>query len=167
MIDPAFEIGQNVTITDRSQLLTITPDQAKKIKSLRIENQVFHNEFGKFLLSLNELDSLCFYKCDELDSFMCYVKHSKVLQFLDCGLSSKDATWCLSYILNWGFVEILDLSHNDIGTDPEHFFDWLKNHLWGGLNIDKIVLLDNKISEEDKNKMLPDFEKWGSPQFVI
>ena len=39
-IDPAHEIGENVTITDRSQLLSITPEQAKKIKSLRIENQV-------------------------------------------------------------------------------------------------------------------------------
>ena len=38
------EIGENVTITDRSQLLSITPEQAKKIKSLRIENQVIDDE---------------------------------------------------------------------------------------------------------------------------
>ena len=37
-INPAYEIGENVTITERSQLLHITPEQAKKIKSLRIEN---------------------------------------------------------------------------------------------------------------------------------
>ncbi len=37
-VDPAQEIGENVMITDRSQLLSITPEQAKKIKSLRIEN---------------------------------------------------------------------------------------------------------------------------------
>ena len=43
-IDPAHEIGENVTITDRSQLLSITPEQAKKIKSLRIENQVIDRE---------------------------------------------------------------------------------------------------------------------------
>ena len=43
-VDPAHEIGENVTITERSQLLSITPKQAKKIKSLRIENQVIDDE---------------------------------------------------------------------------------------------------------------------------
>ena len=42
--DPAHEIGENVTITERSQLLSITPEQAKKIKSLRIENQLIDRE---------------------------------------------------------------------------------------------------------------------------
>lgn len=36
-IDPAQEIGEYVTITERNQLLSITSEQAKKIKSLRIE----------------------------------------------------------------------------------------------------------------------------------
>ena len=31
-VDPANEIGENVTITERSQLLSITPKQAKKNK---------------------------------------------------------------------------------------------------------------------------------------
>ena len=33
-IDPAHEIEESVTITDRSQLLSITPEQAKKIRLL-------------------------------------------------------------------------------------------------------------------------------------
>ena len=166
-IDSSHEIGENVMITDRNQLLTITPEQAKKIKSLRIENQEFHDEFGSILLSLNELDSLCFYKCEDLNSWLFYFKRCKVLQFLDCGLTSKDATWCLSYILSWEHIEILDLTHNNIGIDPEPFLDWLKNHLWGEVSIDKIVLSDNKFREEDKNKILLAFEKWGFPQFVV
>ena len=40
-VDPAHEIGESLTITERSQLLSITPEQRKKIKSLRIENQIF------------------------------------------------------------------------------------------------------------------------------
>ena len=56
-IDPAHEIGENVTITERSQLMSITPEQAKKIKSLRIENQVIDSDFCSFLLSLDRLDS--------------------------------------------------------------------------------------------------------------
>ena len=43
-IDPAHEIGESLTITERSQLLSITPEQAKKIRSLRIENQVIDYE---------------------------------------------------------------------------------------------------------------------------
>ncbi len=50
-IDPAYEIGESVTITDRSQLLSITPEQAKKIRSLRIENQEIDFEFADFFLS--------------------------------------------------------------------------------------------------------------------
>ena len=166
-IDPAHEIGENVTITERSQLMSITPEQAKKIKSLRIENQVIDSDFCSFLHSLNRLDSLCFYKCDDLDYVLGYVEHSNVLRFLDCSLTSRDATWCLSSILNWGHVEILDLTHNDIGIEPELFFSWLKTHLFGGVNIDKIVLSDNKFTEDDRHKALLFFEKWGYPQIVI
>ena len=47
--DSAKEIGKNVTITERSQLISITPEQIMKIKSLRIENQVIDDEFCDFL----------------------------------------------------------------------------------------------------------------------
>ena len=43
-IDAAHEMGESVTITDRTQLLSLTPVQAEKIKSLRIENQVIDDE---------------------------------------------------------------------------------------------------------------------------
>ena len=39
-IIPTYEIGEEVVITDRSQLMSITPEQAKIIKSLRIENSI-------------------------------------------------------------------------------------------------------------------------------
>ena len=63
-IDPAHEIGESVTITDRSQLLSITPEQAKKIRSLRIENQEIDFKFADFFLSkCSVFDSLYFYGC--------------------------------------------------------------------------------------------------------
>ena len=37
-VDPDKEIGENITITDRSQLLSITLDQAKNLKFIRIKN---------------------------------------------------------------------------------------------------------------------------------
>jgi hypothetical protein len=52
---PAHEIGENLTITDRSQLLSITPEQAKKIKSLRIENQDIDSDFTVFCALLTDL----------------------------------------------------------------------------------------------------------------
>ena len=167
MKDPANEIGENVTITDSTQLLSITPEQAKKIKFLRIENQVLDHEFRSFLLLLNKLDSLCFYKCEDKDSILSYVKHSDEVRFLDCALTSKDATWNLSPILNWGYIKFLDLTGNDIGIEPEPFFLWLKKNLWGEVSIDKIILSDNKFTDDNKHKVLLDFEKRGYPQFVI
>ena len=51
MINPAQEIGENVIITERRQLLSITQEQAKKIKSLRIENQEIDDDFADFFMS--------------------------------------------------------------------------------------------------------------------
>ena len=164
-IDPAHEIGENVTITERSQLLSITPEQAKKIKSLRIENQDIDSDFHSFLHSLNRLDSLCFYKCHNLDYVLGFVAHSDVVRLLDCSLTSSNVTWCLSSILCWGHVKILDLTSNDIGNEPEPFFRWLKENLWGGLCIDKIVLSDNKFTDDDRLKALSYFG--GYPQIAI
>ena len=164
-IDPAHEIGENVTITERSQLLSITPEQAKKIKSLRIENQDIDSDFHSFLHSLNRLDSLCFYKCHNLDYVLKVVAHSDVVRLLDCSLTSKDAVWCLSPISCWGHVKVLDLTSNDIGNEPDPLFRWLKYHFGGLLSIDKIVLSDNNFTDDDRHKALTYFG--GYPQIVI
>ena len=46
------EIGENVTITDIGQLQSITPEQTKKIKSLRIENKNINFDFLDFFYHL-------------------------------------------------------------------------------------------------------------------
>ena len=166
-VDPAHEIGENVTITERSQLLSITPEQAKKIKSLRIENQLLDREVGRFLSSLNRPDSLCFYKCRNEASVLRNVEYSNVVRFLDCALTSEEAIWHLAPIESWEYVEILDLTQNDIGIEPEPFFDWLKKAIWGTVRIDKIVLSDNKFTDDDKREMLHYFETMGLPQIVM
>ena len=57
-MDPAKENGEYVTITNKSQLLSITPEQAKKIKYLRIENMKIDFDFVDFFLEKsNEFDS--------------------------------------------------------------------------------------------------------------
>ena len=45
-MNPANEIGGDVTITERSQLFSITQEEVEKIKSLRIENQVIDDEIS-------------------------------------------------------------------------------------------------------------------------
>ena len=63
-IDPAHEVGENVTITDRSQLLSMTPEQAKKIKSLRIENQTFDGGISLYaIFPYDNLDQIYFDNC--------------------------------------------------------------------------------------------------------
>ena len=42
-MDP-YEIGENLIITGKSQLLSIMSYQAKKIRSLRIENKLIDDE---------------------------------------------------------------------------------------------------------------------------
>ena len=40
----AKETLENVVITDQTQILSITPEKASRIKSLRIENQIIDEE---------------------------------------------------------------------------------------------------------------------------
>ena len=89
------------------------------------------------------------------------------MRFLDCALTSEEAIWHLAPIESWEYVEILDLTQNDIGIEPEPFFDWLKKAIWGTVRIDKIVLSDNKFTDDDKREMLHYFETMGLPQIVM
>ena len=100
-LDPAHEIGENVTITDRSQLLSITPEYAKKIKSHRIENQVIDYDYRSLLDLLGELDSLYFHWCEVDCNTLKNVYGCSVLGFLDCALTSNDAIWLLERIKAW------------------------------------------------------------------
>lgn len=63
-MDPTHEIGENVTIIERTQLKYITPEETKKIKFLRIEKRYIDDEFCDFLSSIERFDSLYFYRCN-------------------------------------------------------------------------------------------------------
>ena len=125
-IGPAHEIGENVTITDRSQLLSMTPEQAKKIKSLRIENQVIDDDFHDFFLSVRELNCLYFAKCIVDCVTLFDVEQVPVLGVVNCNLTSHLAKEVLEDITNWDYIETLDLSHNRLGANPGKFLTWMK-----------------------------------------
>lgn len=161
-----MNIGENVTITDRSQLLSITPEQAKKIKSLRIENQVINYEegddFQSLFASLGKLDSLCFYKC-VVDSFtLSSVKYTSTLRIIECDLTSDLARGLLEHIRNWDYIDVLDLSHNRIGDTSERFFSWLLHSIIGNTNIGYLILSDNGFSEEYKAKVVSTFKDYSA-----
>ena len=155
-IDPAHEIGENVTITDRSQLLSITPEQAKKIKSLRIENQDIDDEFSGFLGSLGALDSLYFYKCKVDGRTLMNVCDCSALGVIDCALTYMGAVWLLPRIKDWFWLETLDLSHNMIGNDADMFFKWWRYEIFGRACVKELILADNHFPSD--SALLSDFK---------
>ena len=65
-MDPAQEIGSELTITERNQFFSITQEQRNQIKSLRIENQSIDDEFEFDILKFNyslDLEQLYFINC--------------------------------------------------------------------------------------------------------
>jgi hypothetical protein len=160
-IDPAHEIGENVTITERSQLLSITPEQAKKIKSLRIENQTIDDDFRDFLLSINRFDSLYFYRCSVDCLTLSGVYQCNTLGFVDCSLTSMSVTFVLDELMRLEYVEILDLSNNRIGVDPEPFCQWWTRTISGVVGVKKLILSDNDFLDASKARVLSDFGKYS------
>ena len=160
MIDPANEIGESLTITERSQLREITPERAKKIKSLRIENQFINHDFCDFFKLLNILDSLCFYRCDVGGSLCSTNIGCYMLKLMECGLTSKNASFILSPTRAWPYIRILDLSGNNIGVEPDPFFEWIKTKFLGISSVDRLILSDNGFEASYINKIKSEFKTW-------
>ena len=162
-IDPAHEIGESVTITERSQLLSITPEQAKKIKSLRIENQDIDDEFCNFFLSkCCVFDSLYFYNCKIYGCALFWIDHADVLGCVNCNLTSDYASSVLRGISRWDYIETLDLSQNKLGEDAENFYSWMDHSIFGCISVERLILSDNGFSEEWKRKIVSCFGKFTS-----
>ena len=166
-VEQAHEIGENEIITDRSQLLSMTPEQVKKIKSLRIENQEIDDDFHDFFLSLDVLDSLFFCRCKVDCITLSNVYTCIALGFVDCTLTSKSAPLVLDDIVSWEYIETLNLSSNRIGVNPEPFCKWWKNEIAGSMTIKKLILSDNCFSEDSKIKLFSEFKKYSPNCQVI
>ena len=146
-IDPAHEIGENVTITDRSQLLSITPEQAKKIKSLRIENQVIDDGVSiSPKIFAGDPGQVYFVNCSFLGDGKGILREcpsvSKV-GFIRCNLSFDILKRLLSSNNPHNDIEVLDLTGNDLGKGPERFVDILKDSFYRVKKIEELILVDN------------------------
>ena len=129
-------------------MLSITPEQAKKIRSLRIENQEIDFEFADFFLSkCSVFDSLYFYGCGIYSGALFNVDCSAVLGWVNCVLTSDLASSVLGCISTWDYIETLDLSQNKFGEDPEQFYSWMFHSVFGSMSIGNLILSDNGFSE--------------------
>ena len=146
-VDPAHQIGENITITDRSQLLSITPEQAKKIKSLRIENQVIDDEAGSAVTRFPaDQKQVYFVNCSFLNTgewiLSDFPSVSKV-GFIQCNLSYDALKELLTSNNPHNDIEVQDLTGNDLGKDPERFVDILKDSIFRVKKIEELILVDN------------------------
>ena len=157
---PAKEIGENITITERSQLIFITPEQIMKIKSLRIENQVIDDEFYDFFSNIDGFDSLYFYRCKVDCLTLSNVYECTELGFVDCSLTSHSAILVLDDLGRIEYVKTLDLSNNKIGVEPEVFTKWWKSDIAGVATVEKIILSNNDFLETSKENLLCVFKKY-------
>ena len=153
--------GEKVIITDRNQLLAISPEKANIIKSLRIENQVIDFDFVDFFSWFGELNSLYFYKCLVDSATLSNVRHATVLGIVDCNLTPYDAKSVLEPIKNWNYIETLDLSHNKLGSNPEEFFE-LNHSMVEAITVYNFILSDNGISEKVKDRIISYFKKYDT-----
>ena len=139
------EIGENVTITDKSQLSSITPEQAKKIKSLRIENQTIDG--GIYLLFPdNNLEQIIFDNCSFSGSglwILSEVPSASRIGFIRCGLTCDSLKDLLSSTPPYEGIEFLDLSGNNF-ENPKLFVEVLDREIFYlGKSIETLVISDN------------------------
>ena len=146
-VDPAHEIGESLTITERSQLLSITPEQAKKIKSLRIENQVIDygvdSAIARFAADPKQL---CFVNCSFLgvgEWILCKFPSVSKVGFIRCNLSYDALEELLSSNDPYNEIEVLDLTGNNLAKDPERFVDVLRRTIVPFKSIGELILVDN------------------------
>ena len=145
-IDPAHEIGESLTITDPSQWLSITPEQAKKIKSLRIENQTLDGSSSLYeLFPHDNLEQIYFDNCSFSGSDLWILSSfpsTSRIGFTRCGLRCASLEELLSSSNPYQDIEVLDLSGNDF-ENPTLFVDALKKKVFGFRWIKTLIILDN------------------------
>ena len=146
MLDPAHEIRESLTITDQSQLLSITPEQAKKIKSLRIENQTLDGRISLYaLFPYDNLEQIYFDNCSFSGSDLWILSSfpsASRIGFTRCGLRCAFLEELLCSSNPYEAIEVLDLSGNDF-ENPMLFVDVLRKTVFGVRTIKKLVISDN------------------------
>ncbi len=157
-------IGEHVVIKERSQLLSIKYEQLKKIKSLRIENQIIDEKLWYKITSTDKLKSLYFLNCNiDTDIYLCDVPYATKIGFIKCGLTCEKLDEILNTLPSYSYLDVLDLSENKLGVNPELFIKIIRECFILAKHTKTLILLDNGF---DKNIIL-DITKRKGDKIII
>ena len=142
-------IGEHVVIKERSQLLSIEYEQLQKIKSLRIENQIIDEDLWFKITLIDKLESLYFLNC-KIDAKirLCDVPEVSKIGFIKCGLTSEKIYNILNTLMSYSYTDILDLSENKIGENPELFIETMEHCYFLEKSISTLILFDNGFDKK-------------------
>ena len=151
-IDPTRDFGYDKTITDRNEFFTIPPQQAKQIKSLRVENQTIDD---KISVNYNDifhpdLEILYFYNCSFEEDGKGILRECpgvKKVGFIKCNLSYDILERLLRSNDPYNNIDVLDLTGNKFGKNPKRFAEVLSKTITHVKIINELILTDNGFDE--------------------
>ncbi len=157
--------GEHVVIKERGQLLSIEYEQLKKIKSLRLENQIIDYELWRKISFMDyKLESLYFFNCNiDTDIYLCDVPYATKIGFIKCGLTCEKLNEILHTLPSYSYIDVLDLSENKLGVNPELFIKIIRECFILAKHTKTLILLDNGF---DKNIIL-DITKRKGDKIII
>ena len=145
-IDPVHEIGESLTITDQSQWLAIKPEQAKKIKSIRIENQTLDGGISLYaIFPYDNLEQIYFDNCSFIDSDLWILSSFPSVSrigFTRCGLRCDSLKELLYSSNPYQVMDVLDLSGNNF-ENQMLFVHVLRETIFDIRMIKTLVISDN------------------------
>ena len=142
-------IGEHVVIKERSQLLSIKYEQLKKIKSLRIENQIIDEKLWYKITSTDKLKSLYFLNCNiDTKIYLCDVPYVSNIGFIKCGLTSEKLDEIFHSLPSYSYIDILDLSENKLGQNPELLIKMIELCFRYAKEIKTLILFDNGFNKK-------------------
>ena len=151
-IDPAQEIGSELTITERNQFFSIINEhyeQAQQIKSLRIENQSIDDEIYYYFKNFNEdIEQLYFVNCSFNKYYVLSTFHGKKAGFIRCNLSYDILDELLCSASPYNNYDVLDLTGNELGKDPDLFVKIMCEFVMEcAPSVKELILVDNGFDE--------------------
>ena len=144
-----LEIEKYTVIKEREILLQIKPKQAKKIKYLRIENQIIDHRVSAILLFLENIEAIFFINCnlDEEVYLLSMFPSVTKIGFIKCELTSERLYELLCALNPYEQTDLLDLSKNKLGENPKRFIEALEKNVFSFKYIETLILLDNGFDE--------------------
>ena len=127
-------------------MLSITSEQSKKIKSLRIENQTLDGSISLYaLFPYDNIEQIYFDNCSFSGSDLWILSSFPSVSrigFTRCGLRCASLEELLCSSNPYEEIEVLDLSGNNF-ENPTLFVDVLRKTVFGVRSIKTLIISDN------------------------